>query len=242
MKYLVFSDIHGNLESFEEILEEAETIHPDMIISLGDVVGYGADPGKCIELVEKYAQIKICGNHDLAAAGLISTADFNDTARECIRWTSDILNKNQIEALKKYEPTHHYGDCLFSHASPLSPLKWEYIVDISQATKIFKHFGEKFIFIGHTHIPGIISYEEKGGAKIIRNTLTHINPKKRYLINTGSVGQSRDGMSAGSFTVLDTVRGIINQRRVKYDFTPTQGKILAAGLPGILASRLETGE
>jgi len=242
MKYLVFSDIHGNLESLEGVLAEAETIHPDIIISLGDVVGYGADPGKCIELVEKYARIKIGGNHDMAAAGLASSSGFNGPALEAIRWTSGVLNEEQMNALKNYEPIYHHGDCLFAHASPLSPLNWEYIYNVSQVINIFKNTNEKFIFIGHTHIPAIISYDENEGATTFQSTLININPEKRYLINTGSVGQSRDGINAACFTVFDTTKGTINQRRAKYDFTSTQEKILAAGLPKSLASRLETAK
>jgi predicted phosphodiesterase len=242
MKYMVFSDIHGNLESLRKVLEEAETIQPDMIISLGDVVGYGADPAKCVELVEEYAHIKISGNHDLAAIGLSSSAGFNKHAQKSIQWTSEILNEKQLNALKDYEPIYHHRDCLFAHSSPLSPLNWEYIYNISQAREIFKQSKEKFIFIGHTHIPGIVSYNKKGDTKTIQKTFININPEKRYLINTGSVGQPRDGINAGCFTVLDTIKGTINQRRVKYDFAPTQEKILAAGLPGILATRLENGK
>jgi predicted phosphodiesterase len=242
MKYLIFSDIHGNLEALEKILGYVEEIHPDLIISLGDVVGYGADPGKCVELVEKYAQVKICGNHDMAATGLLSSSGFNETAQKAIKWTSNNLNEEQLEALKNCESIFHHDDCLFAHASPLSPLNWEYVYNISQVTKIFKHSNEKFIFIGHTHIPAIISYDEEEGAKTLQHTLVNIDQGKRYLINTGSVGQPRDGINETCFTILDTAEGTINQRRAKYNFTLAQEKILAAGLPGSLASRLETAK
>ncbi len=243
MKYMVFSDIHGNLESLQKVLKEAETIHPDMIISLGDVVGYGADPAKCVELVEEYAHVKIMGNHDLVAAGLSPSAGFNEIAQKSIKWTSDILNEEQLNALKDYEPIFHHRDCLFAHASPLSPLNWKYIYNILQAREIFENTNEKFIFVGHTHIPGIVSYNNNGDAETIQNTLiNNIDPEKRYLINTGSVGQPRDGINAACFTILDTVKGIITQKRVKYNFSPTQEKILAAGLPGTLATRLENGK
>ncbi len=242
MKFLVFSDIHGNLEAIEEVLGRIDVVGPDMVVCLGDVVGYGADPGKCVELVRKHADIIISGNHDMAATGRIRTDGFNPSAREAIKWTAATLEPDHISALRTSVPMRRYEDCLFTHATPISPLDWEYVYTVAQAREIFLNFSEKFIFIGHTHIPAIIRYTREQRAVSVGKTLVEVEPECRYLINTGSVGQPRDGSNGACYTILDTSRGIIDQRRINYDFSKAQDKILKAGLPEILAARLANGE
>jgi len=237
MRYLIFSDIHGNLDALERVAEEISILRPDITISLGDVVGYGANPNECIDMVENLAKIKIAGNHDLAVAGLIDTQNFNHIAREAIQWTRDELRTDYINILSEYDTVRRYRESLFVHASPISPLDWEYIYTVNQAKDIFTRYYEKFIFIGHTHVPAIISYGPDG-LKVEENTRIKIDEYKRYLINVGSVGQPRDGIVAASFALLDEKKGIISIRRVPYDVRTAQEKIISVGLPETLAMRL----
>ncbi|OQX83818.1 MAG: hypothetical protein B6D63_05630 [Candidatus Latescibacteria bacterium 4484_7] len=239
MKYLIFSDIHGNLDALEAVLEEAERIRPDIVVSLGDVVGYGANPNECIERVEDVAQIKIGGNHDLAASGLIKTDNFNYVAKAAIRWTIEALKADYQNILADYDTIRRHGDSLFTHATPVSPLDWEYIYTIGQAKEIFEKFGSRFIFIGHTHIPAIIKYRA-GDCTVTGANRIEIKEGERYLINVGSVGQPRDGNTAASFAVLDEKKGIISIKRLPYDVRNAQDKIISAGLPEALAMRLVT--
>ena len=240
MRYLVFSDIHGNVEALEGIIEEIDSSRPDITVSLGDVVGYGASPGECIDIVDEYAQIRIGGNHDLVAAGLEDGDYFNQTAQRAIRWTIDSLASSHREKLEEYDPLRRYGDCVFAHASPISPLDWEYIYTVKQARTIFENFSERFIFIGHTHIPGIIAYNEKDSCQVIRSNSVELNNRSRYLINVGSIGQPRDGIAAASFAILDLKKGRAMIRRIPYDILTAQQKIRSVGLPESLAARLAT--
>jgi len=219
-----------------------DVIGPDMVVCLGDVVGYGADPGRCVELVRKHSDILISGNHDMAATGQIRIDGFNPSAREAIRWTAGNLRPDHISILKMAVPARRHEDCLFTHATPISPLDWEYVYTVAQAREIFMNFSEKFIFIGHTHIPAVIKYSRMRKAVSLGKSLVEVERGSRYLINTGSVGQPRDGSNGACYTVLDTSRGIIDQRRISYDFAKAQDKILKAGLPEILAARLANGE
>jgi predicted phosphodiesterase len=240
MRYLVFSDIHGNLDALESITEEIDIIRPDMVVSLGDVVGYGASPRECIDLVEACAHIKIGGNHDLAAVGLTDSNDFNPTARQAIQWTEEMLDPARKDALERYDTIKRYSRCLFAHATPVAPLSWDYIYTVAQARKVFERHMEKYIFIGHTHVPGIIAYDPEHGCTVIRETAVQPVGDARYLINVGSVGQPRDGIAAASFALLDTKRGKITLRRIPYDVRSAQERIRAVGLPEALASRLAT--
>jgi len=238
MKYLVFSDIHGNAQALETVVEEIGGIRPDFVVSLGDVVGYGANPSDCVDLVKEHCDIRICGNHDYVAAGLADSENFNVTARISIEWTKNCLTSNHKEQLAAYDMVKRHGDCLFSHSSPVSPLDWEYIYTLGQAERIFRETDERFIFVGHTHVPGIISHDIHSGCRVETGTKLEIEPGRRYLINTGSVGQPRDGVSAASFAIVDVQRGRINLRRISYDVSEAQERIRAEGLPESLASRL----
>jgi predicted phosphodiesterase len=238
MKYLVFSDIHGNAQALETLVEEIGEIRPDFIVSLGDVVGYGASPSDCVDLVEEHCDIRICGNHDFVAAGLADSENFNITARISIEWTKNSLSVRQKELLAAYETIRRHGECLFAHSSPVSPLDWEYVYTMGQADRIFRETNAKFIFIGHTHVPGIISHDTLTGCRVETSSKLEVDPDRRYLINTGSIGQPRDGVSASSFSIIDVQRGRINMRRIPYDVEEAQERIRAEGLPESLASRL----
>ena len=240
MRYLVFSDIHGNVEALERVLEEAARLRPDLIVSLGDVVGYGANPNECIDIVQESARLRIGGNHDTAAAGLIDTESFNATARAAIRWTSRTIDPKHREALGEYDTIRRYGECIFAHASPLAPMDWEYVSTIGQANRIFRGTGERFIFIGHTHIPAIIEHNGLRGSRVVAGTFVSIESESRYLINVGSIGQPRDGIAAASMALLDDRKGVITIRRVPYDIRSAQEKIRNVGLPESLALRLAT--
>jgi diadenosine tetraphosphatase ApaH/serine/threonine PP2A family protein phosphatase len=240
MRYLLFSDIHGNVEALAGLIDEIESLRPDIIVSLGDVVGYGASPADCIDIVEEYAHIRISGNHDLVAAGLEEGNDFNPTAKQAIDWTIGSLDAAHRELLETYDPIRRYDTCVFAHASPLSPLDWEYIYTVRQAERIFEHISEKFIFIGHTHVPGVIAHNEKNGCRVIRSNNIELAQGTRYLINVGSIGQPRDGIAAASYALLDMKKGRLVLRRISYDIEMAQRKIRSVGLPESLALRLAT--
>ncbi len=240
MRYFIFSDIHGNVEALERVLEETSSLKPDIIVSLGDVVGYGANPNECVELVDEYAQIRIGGNHDLAIAGITDSDDFNRVAKRAIRWTATILHPHRIEMLGRYDPMRRHEDCVFAHASPLSPLDWEYIYTVKQAQRVFESIGERFVFIGHTHVPGIVVWDRRDGCKVMESSIVQIKPECHYLVNVGSIGQPRDGIAAASYVIFDTKKGTIAIRRIPYDIEQAQEKIRSAGLPESLASRLVT--
>lgn len=238
MKYLVFSDIHGNVEALRSVLDEIDELRPDLVVSLGDVVGYGGSPAECVELVDRFAGIRVCGNHDFVAAGLGDGDDFNTTARIAIEWTRSVLTAEHKELMTAYDSLRRHGDCIFAHGSPVDPLEWEYIYTMKEAQRLFRETSERFICIGHTHIPGVISWREDTGARVERSSIIELDPGRRYLINAGSIGQPRDGISAASFALIDARKGRINMRRIPYDVGSAQDRIRENGLPESLASRL----
>ena len=240
MRYLVFSDVHGNYEALEQVLEQAAMQKPDIIVSLGDVVGYGANPNECVELVHEQAQIRIGGNHDLAVAGIMGYEDFNAIAKRAINWTANIIHPRNIDHLSRYDAMRRHEDCVFAHASPVDPLDFEYIYTMKQARGLFDARSERFIFVGHTHIPCCVESSRTDGCSSIESSIIQLSAGSRYLINVGSIGQPRDGIAAASYALLDTKKEILSIRRIPYDIEQAQEKIRSAGLPESLASRLVT--
>ena len=119
-------------------------------------------------------------------------------------------------------------------------MDWEYVYTIGQANRIFAETSERFIFIGHTHVPAIIEHHGARGSRVLGGTLLTMEPDARYLINVGSIGQPRDGVAAASFALLDAKKGVVTIRRVPYDIRSAQEKIRNVGLPESLALRLAT--
>jgi putative phosphoesterase len=154
MRIAIISDIHSNLEALTKALEIIDTKNIDEIVCLGDIVGYGANPNECVEIVKKRAKYVVMGNHDFAVAvDPTELAYFNSYARESALWTRGVLTEENLEFLRSLPFTISIKNLLFVHSSPAQPREWEYIFTEAQAKVQFKYFTEKICFIGHSHLP-----------------------------------------------------------------------------------------
>lgn len=245
MRLAVFSDIHGNLEALEAVIEDMAAKRIDRHICLGDIVGYGADPIPCMDKVRSLPRINIIlGNHDAAAAWIASPYSMNKEATQAILWTMEILDADNTRFLKKLPPVIKMGNMLFSHANPYNPLAWRYVVDRKIAVRSFSRTTEKLLFVGHSHRPLIITRSNffKISFTVPEENSTHyIVSSGRQIINCGSIGQPRDGNPKASYVIHDTRKQTLEFRRVSYDHEKTAQKIKSAGLPGALSRRLSLG-
>ena len=239
MRYLLISDIHGNLEALQATLDAAKRFEPYQLMCLGDVVGYGADPRPCIDLVGDRANLMLAGNHDLAVAGVISVDEFNAIARRSIEWTSEQLSAEDKELLGNLPLQYVDGDYCYTHASPVDPMKFAYIRTLEDVADVFSHIGQRFCFVGHTHLPVLVTMNGKSGKmEVLRDARVRIQEGTRYFINVGSIGQPRDSNPDACAVLLDEENGTLEFVRVPYDISKSQGKILSNGLPSFLAERL----
>lgn len=232
MRIAVISDIHGNLNALERVIERIHTDRADGIVCLGDVVGYGPFPNECVDIVRDSCPIVVRGNHDAGAIGLIPSTEFNTEGRAAIEWTQLQITSRSREFLQKLPTTFVSNGVTYAHASPKEPGWWHYVATWEDALEVFEHFNTPFCCIGHTHIPAIVA--ENGMLNLYQNG-------QRHLINAGSVGQPRDGNPHASYASVDTDRGIVRIIRVAYDVGSTANAIRHAGLPEFLARRLEHG-
>ncbi len=255
MRRALISDIHGNLEALETVLEDIKGQGVGEIFCLGDIIGYGPNPRECIDRVMAHSKMTLLGNHDQGA--LFDPDGFNIGAERAIFWTRQQLesthdranNERRWEFLGELPRTHRLNSFLFVHGSPRNPLS-EYIFpeDIYNHRKMERLFQlvERYCFQGHTHVPGIFTENFQFYAPDeIDNEYTLGDGK--VMVNVGSVGQPRDGDPRACYVILDdglppedegeeagasagkppaTVGPVkLTYRRLQYDFETTIKKI-----------------
>jgi len=241
MRYAILADIHANLAALQAVLEDLQMKGGvDEIWCLGDIVGYGPDPRECIELVNKYCSICVAGNHDLGAIGKLDLSYFNPAAAEACRWTTAQLNPVDTRYLEDLPQGAEIGDFMLVHGSPSDPIL-EYIISAGIAEKNFELFSNKFCLAGHSHVPA--AFRKDGNTQPIHLTVGVglVMHAHRMIVNPGSVGQPRDGDPRASYAIYDSEGMMLRLYRVEYNIGATQDKMMKAGLPIPLITRLEQG-
>jgi diadenosine tetraphosphatase ApaH/serine/threonine PP2A family protein phosphatase len=244
VRYLILSDIHANLQALDAVLAEALSIGYDKVLVLGDLVGYGADPGAVIErtmALEPMAMIR--GNHDKVCAGLEPAVLFNEVARKSAEWTAATLPADQLQLLAALPkgPKVVVAGLEICHGAPFD--EDYYVFDAPDAARAMDATTERLCLFGHTHLPALFATAEdpvRANEKVEDEVyLPRTGPA---LINVGSVGQPRDGDPRAAYGLLDLDRGSLLMRRVAYDVAAAQARIVSVGLPIWLAVRLERGQ
>ena len=244
MRYLVISDIHANLEALEATLAAAGPY--DRALVLGDLVGYGADPNAVIDRIRGMPDaVLIRGNHDKVGAGLEDVDGFNHLARFAIAWTAATLTPDNREWLASVPQGPALVDEVVEicHGTPFD--EDVYVFDDLDALRAIKSARRPLCLFGHTHVPAI--YRLGPDAELSMTPAMRVSPftvaldEGRHLINVGAVGQPRDGDSRAAFGFYDTDTRMVTLARATYDVAAAQAKIIAAGLPEVLAQRLALG-
>lgn len=242
MRILVISDIHANLTALNTVLEAAGDF--DSTWCLGDLVGYGPDPNECIERVRQLPDLEcIIGNHDAAALHRIDVDTFNSEARLAIQWTQHNLTAESQAFLSDLPEKKRIKDLVtLTHGSPRHPV-WEYLLDSRTATLNFDYFDTPFCFVGHTHLPVIYSLPSSNhlAQLSIPDANEEIVLPVRAIINPGSVGQPRDRDPRAAFAIFNTENNLWNYRRVEYDITAVQERMVKHKLPDRHIQRLAAG-
>ena len=246
MKIAILSDIHANRGAFEAVLADCRARGADRFVVLGDIVGYGPDPGWCVdktmELVEAGAVV-IRGNHDQAVG--IPSASMNSAARAAIDWTREVLSPVHKLFLAELPLSVTEEDRFYVHSDASAPSRFHYVRNTEAAALHFSRCGPRLSFCGHVHRPAL--YALGAGSKVISFTPSRATmpipllTQRRWLAVIGSVGQPRDGDPAAGFAILDTDSGELCFLKVPYDVEETAARIRAAGLPDSLADRLSRG-
>ncbi|MFH1688137.1 MAG: metallophosphoesterase family protein [bacterium] len=241
MRTAFISDVHGNLEALTAVLAEISTCRVDVVHSLGDVIGYGANPRECLGLVASHCEIKIMGNHESAVLGVQSLEYYNPAAKAATEWTRQMLSSQDLEFIAQFKLEHVQNDVHLVHGSPFEPEQWRYVLHTGEAMRAFENQKGKLCFCGHSHIPTIIVEMASGGPRSRTAHDFEPDPDARYLINVGSVGQPRDNDPRACYVIFDHTEYCIEYHRVDYDIEQAQQKMKLAQLPDVLAKRLAAG-
>ncbi|MGZ5082694.1 MAG: metallophosphoesterase family protein [Usitatibacter sp.] len=245
MLIALLADIHANLEAIEACLAHARARGAAEFVFLGDLVGYGAYPAAVVDIVADHASrgsVVVKGNHDAAIAG--GETYLNSAAATAIEWSRGKLSAGQRAFLDGLPLCVRRGLACFVHASAASPERWDYIDSPGAAERSARAAGTPYTFCGHVHEQAL--YAQGAGERMIafaprRAVEIPAGAHRAWLAVVGSAGQPRDGNPAACYVLADLDRGVITFQRVAYDHLAAARKIRAAGLPEILAYRLERG-
>jgi predicted phosphodiesterase len=242
MRFAFISDIHANLEALEAVLADIDKKEADEILCLGDVVGYGANPNECAEIIAKRCKSVLLGNHDAVATNLLTTQHFNVHAKIAIEWTTQALTPSNRSFLAALPVSKTTDIITMAHSTPYEPGMWYYITSLEEAAFNFQFFDTKICLVGHTHIPMIIVLDDE---EIYVHPEKQISYKeredRRLLINIGSVGQPRDRNPDSSYGILDTEEMLFSLHRIPYDIPKAQAKMKKIKMPDFLVNRLAEG-
>src|SRR5688572_8883842 len=245
MRYLILSDIHSNQEALKTVLSFVRRKPWDKVVILGDVVGYGADPNRTVDMLRALKPMAIVrGNHDKVCSGLENGELFNRIALEAAMWTRRKLTRANMQWLRKLPqgPVEVDGKFAICHGTPID--EDAYIFGELEALNVFRHTDFSISFFGHSHFPVIFALSPEAITTVLTVAPSFrfkLRPGVRYLINPGSVGQPRDGNPLTSFALFDSTSRVVTIHRIPYQVRETQKKILKAGLPRPLADRLSVG-
>jgi predicted phosphodiesterase len=244
LRYAVISDLHANLESLSEFICLIPKLSIEKVLCLGDLVGYNANPGECIDLLRGVpGLVCIRGNHDRAAI-TGKYRHFSPNAAAAIDWTIRTCTSEQLQYLKNLDsgPKTVDDQIVISHGSATD--EDQYILSRGQASSEFEWLTRttgRILFFGHTHIPRVYCSDRNALTGIKMEKTILLDPRFQYMINPGSLGQPRDGDPRASFGLLDSDSREYTLVRFEYDYKKTGDTIVKKGLPDFLARRLQAG-
>lgn len=241
----LFADVHANLTALEACLRHARERGAQRFVFLGDLVGYGPDPGQVLDVIRGIpGAIVVKGNHDEAIEVEPKNRDLNDLAYAVVAWTRTRLSAEQRGFLASLPLIVRDDEQCFVHASADGPERWEYVRDAAAAQRSLDAAGCPYVFCGHVHDPALYFTTPAGKTTVFAPTPGSPVPtprRRRWLAIVGSAGQPRDGNPMAAYALFDRANEAMTFFRVSYDHTATVAGIRAAGLPELLAERLERG-
>ena len=238
------SDIHSNGDALDAVAREIERQRADRVVHLGDLVGYNADPEKCVRWAREHAAAGVTGNHDAVVSGKASGLGFHGPALRAARWSAEHISPDSMEYLATLPETLELpGGILLVHGAPSDPDRYLFLLeDAEEEIKSLAGVSPPgVVFFGHTHVPAAFVRRKDGSTVSAPLAELRVGENETAMLNPGSVGQPRDRNPFSSFLIFDTNTGGASWIRVPYDVRSCQRKVVAAGLPGFFATRLADG-
>ena len=240
MQYAIISDIHGNLDALEAVLQSIQERQVDHIVCLGDVVGYGPQPSECLRTLQNINCTVIAGNHDVAVVDKSDSLNFNLYAREATLWTREQLDESDLSFLAELPLVSQLDGFTAVHGTLHTPELFDYVQTSYDAHLSMQEMQQPLCVIGHSHVPIIFVQDEVTTYQL--GSSVQVHPGRKTIVNVGSVGQPRDHDPRSCFALYDTDTQILELERVHYNIESVAAKINQAGLPKPLGDRLRKGQ
>ena len=214
----------------------------DYIACLGDSVGYGGQPDQVCNLIRKYADVTVLGNHDAAVARRMDYAYYRPAAREALDNHRSQLSDENLAWLSGLPYTARLHDLAFCHGVPPDVEAFEYLFSLDQVVGLSETYAEqaRVTFVGHSHLCKCFRYTADEGEEILR-TRFQTDGEYKYIISAGSVGQPRDYDSRACCGLYDTELGTFEYVRLPYDIDGAAQQIAASNLSEAFGRRLFLG-
>jgi predicted phosphodiesterase len=240
MRLAILSDIHGNLEALRAVLDDLAGRTADHVVSLGDNIGYGADPEEVVQTLARLEIPSVLGNHELAAVQPEFLEWFNPSARRSLLLTMQLMSTETLKSLEGLPRSLELRGCHFAHGfPPESPTRYLFQASEAELQRAFSLISGDPCFVGHTHTLERIEFD---GSEVRRRPLgegsTELPSERRHIVNAGSVGQPRDGDNRAKYVVWETESRMLEIRCLDYDIATAARKIIDRGMPKGNADRL----
>ncbi len=230
MRYAFISDIHANLQAWRAVHLDIRSSKTDYILCLGDVIGYGPSPAEVLNEVHANVDMFVLGNHDAVVSGRMDDSSFNPHAREMIRWTTSKLNRKASSFLGSFPLTIIGNGFQCAHGEFSRPASFDYVLNPEDALPSWQAVDAPLLFAGHTHEPAFFLIGPSGIPRQAEPQDFEIESGKRYFINVGSVGCSRDGDPRASYCIYDTEARAVFWHRIPFDLDSYRTTLIRSGL------------
>lgn len=230
MRYAIISDLHANMQAWKVVYEDIQNNNVDRIICLGDIVGYGPNPAQLIREVRNNVDAVILGNHDAALCGKLDATLFNEDAQRLLEWTRKQVSADDLKFISSLPLTLIGDGFLCAHGEFSEPGNFDYASDAAEVMPSWKATEADLLFVGHTHVPSIHVLGNSGIPRLVEPQDFTIDAGKRYFVNVGSVGQSRDNDLRSCYCIYETESRAIYWRRVRFDVEAYRKALKATGL------------
>ncbi len=217
MRIAVISDIHSNSHALCRVLQDIEQNAVDSVISLGDTIGYGADPCGVLKLLKDNNILSVLGNHELALLDVDYRKRFRGEARQGIDHTIALVSRGDLDHIATWPFFLIESGGRFVHGLPPDSVMG-YLTRTSdqRLDRIMTLMPQVISFVGHTHLLGGVFMKDQVITRFsMGKKILFLDKACRYIINAGSVGQSRDCDDRAKYIIWDGVAATIEPRYVK---------------------------
>jgi predicted phosphodiesterase len=234
VRYGLIADVHANLPALTAVLAELEVRGVDRYLCAGDVIGYGPHPAECVRAVAALRPVWVLGNHELMLLGRYPAERATATARRALEWTRRVLDADVVERLAELPLTVSLADGLvIAHGSLSSPtmriLGKARVRDELDRLRT-SHPEARILVLGHTHRAMMTDGQRWAGRSPLHRRM-RLEAGRAYIVNPGSVGQSRGFTGHARAAVLDTDAGTLEMLALRYPTAALKRDLASASLP-----------